>query len=462
MKFRLPIVNHSLTYNPSIDGLRGIAVFLVLLFHIWPNIFSFGYVGVDIFFVISGFLITQIIYIKIQNGNFSFREFYRNRIRRIFPALIVVLCFAFIVGYLFLLPNELKELGSHIQYSSFFLENFRLARDIGYWDKASELKPLLHFWSLSIEEQFYLFWPLVLLSLYKIRANILVFLSVVFLILFVMPIAIDINRFYNTLSRAFELCFGGLCFVTIYKHKFLLEKIANFKNLIYFLFFASIMFSYKNYEFNTFKTSFLVFATGLLLIILYENPQKSFFKHYIFVFLGLISYPLYLWHYVFISYGHIFNINVPKYGLLIIIISLISSYLTYIFIEIYARKQKSYKFASLLFLTVVCIGIMGLFVKKSDGLPNRIFFTFDMQEFIRTPSQNDLGISLIQKILGYKPNNDYIKATSDDLNKRYILVTGDSHAHSSYPGLEDMFKSKGFEIVLFANSSCPPYIGGGG
>ena len=141
----IPIVNHSLKYNPSIDGLRGIAISLVLIFHIWPEYFSFGYVGVDIFFVLSGYLITQIIYTKLESNSFSLKEFYRNRIRRIFPALIVVLSTTLIIGYLFMFPSELKQLGQHIKSSAFFYENFRLIGEVGYWDEAAVLKPLLHF-----------------------------------------------------------------------------------------------------------------------------------------------------------------------------------------------------------------------------------------------------------------------------------------------------------------------------
>ena len=164
----IPSVKHSLDYNPSIDGLRGIAISLVLMFHIWPNYFSFGYVGVDLFFVLSGYLISKIIYTKLEKDNFSLKEFYRNRIRRIFPSLIIVLFSCLTFGYLFLFPNELENLAKHIKSSAFFYENFRLINEVGYWDEAAILKPLLHFWSLAIEEQFYIFWPLIFLFYIKL------------------------------------------------------------------------------------------------------------------------------------------------------------------------------------------------------------------------------------------------------------------------------------------------------
>jgi peptidoglycan/LPS O-acetylase OafA/YrhL len=164
---KLPVVPHTLKYNPSLDGIRGIAILAVLLFHIWPNIFKYGFLGVDLFFILSGYLMTQIIYNKLHQNAFSFKEFYRNRIRRIFPSAIIVLIFIIIIGYLFLFPLELKNLGKHIEVSALFYENYNLINEVGYWDKAAELKPTLHFWSLAVEEQFYIFWPLILFSIYK-------------------------------------------------------------------------------------------------------------------------------------------------------------------------------------------------------------------------------------------------------------------------------------------------------
>ena len=137
--------------------------------------------------------------------------------------------------------------------------------------------------------------------------------------------------------------------------------------------------------------------------------------------------------------------------------------MTYRFIEIYARKQTSYKFAASLLVIALAIGFMGHYINKQNGLPNRTHLISNdkfKQQFIRTPAQNQTGILLITKILGHKPSNDYIKATSDDLSKKFIAIIGDSHAHTAYPGFAEGFKRKGYEAILLANSSCPPYIGG--
>lgn len=461
----IPIVSYSLKYNPSIDGLRGVAISLVLIFHIWPEYFSFGYVGVDIFFVLSGYLITQIIYTKLEQNSFFLKEFYRNRIRRIFPALIVVLATTLLIGYLFMFPSELEQLGKHIKSSAFFYENFRLIGEVGYWDESAVLKPLLHFWSLAIEEQFYIFWPFVLILLYKTRLNIILTLSVLFLILFIIPLIAELDKFYHTLSRAWELALGGLVFIISYKYKNIFDVLNKYKVLIYLAFFISIAISYNNTSFNTYKTFIIVFFSALLILSLSHDKSKTIFSNSILVFIGLISFPLYLWHYVLISFSHIFGFEIDfNTGLILISLSISLSYCTYRYIEIYSRSKNSYKFSIALFIIVLALGFIGNYISKKYGLPNRTHLksneNFEKQ-FIRTPAQNDLGISLFTKVLGYKPINDYIKSTSDDITKKYVLVIGDSHAHTSYYGFEEEMKKYGFEAILLSNSSCPPYIGGG-
>ncbi len=300
----IPIVNHSLKYNPSLDGIRGVAILGVLLFHIWPKYFHYGYLGVDLFFVLSGYLITNIIYTKLNKNSFSFKKFYRNRIRRIFPAVIIVLFFTLIIGYLFLFSSELKDLGHHIKSSAFFYQNFRLINEVGYWDKAAQLKPLLHFWSLSVEEQFYIFWPLIIYLIYKLRLNLVYSLLVLFIGSFLLRFFLDIDTFYHSLARFWELILGGLLYAISSKY---------------------------NYEIS--KNN-IILSNKLL------------------VFLGLISFPLYLWHYVIISYMYIFGLDVQKYGIAVIIVSIVLSYLVYRYVELYFRRQNSYKIAFVLFFSL--------------------------------------------------------------------------------------------------------------
>ena len=151
-----------LDYRPDIDGLRALAVLSVVAYHAFPAEITGGFVGVDIFFVISGYLISKIIFSGLKNGDFSFADFYARRVKRIFPALILVLAASLGFGFFALLAEELRQLGKHIAASTVFASNFLLWKEVGYFDSRAELKPLLHLWSLGIEEQFYLIWPLLL------------------------------------------------------------------------------------------------------------------------------------------------------------------------------------------------------------------------------------------------------------------------------------------------------------
>lgn len=160
-------------YRPDIDGLRAVAILFVVGFHAFPNWVHGGFIGVDIFFVISGYLISTIIIGSLERDSFSFVEFYIRRINRIFPALLLVLIACFSFGWYALLADEYKQLGKHIAGGAGFISNFLFWNESGYFDNAAETKPLLHLWSLGIEEQFYLAWPLLLWLVWKNKLNLL-------------------------------------------------------------------------------------------------------------------------------------------------------------------------------------------------------------------------------------------------------------------------------------------------
>ena len=155
-------------YRPDIDGLRAVAIVSVVLFHTFPNWLPGGFVGVDVFFVISGYLISTIIFRSFDKGTFSFSDFYARRIRRIFPALSFLLIGVMILGALTLTPEEFKDLGKQVIYGSAFGENiFLISHSGGYWDTATEMKPLMHLWTLAVEEQYYIFYPLICCVLWR-------------------------------------------------------------------------------------------------------------------------------------------------------------------------------------------------------------------------------------------------------------------------------------------------------
>lgn len=156
-------------YRPDVDGLRAIAVCAVVFFHAFQRYLPGGFLGVDIFFVISGFLITKIIFVELQREEFHLLDFYTRRIRRIVPALLVVLIFCLVLGWYLLYYDDYRLLGKNIAASAGFIANLQLLREVGYFDLEAELKPLLHLWSLGVEEQFYLVWPFFLLLAFRSR-----------------------------------------------------------------------------------------------------------------------------------------------------------------------------------------------------------------------------------------------------------------------------------------------------
>ena len=192
-------------YRPDIDGLRAIAVGSVLVYHAFPKALMGGFVGVDIFFVISGFLITTIILQSLAAGDFTYRDFYERRIRRIFPALIVVLLATLLAGWYLLLSDEFAELGKQTVGGTAFVANLVFWGEAGYFDTAAETKPLLHLWSLGIEEQFYIFWPLLLGFAWRKRWPIVRMVLAVAAVSFVVNVAtvhpLPAASFYSPASR---------------------------------------------------------------------------------------------------------------------------------------------------------------------------------------------------------------------------------------------------------------------
>jgi len=206
LEYLIPKPNVStLNYNPAFDGIRAVAVLLVILNHYFPGKFKFGYLGVDIFFTLSGFLIASIIFQKLENNTFTFKNFYRNRIRRLFPALTFLLLFSLVFGYLYIPSIYYKSIGLHIFTTGFYIQNFELASEIGYFDIERIYKPFLHTWSLAVEEQFYLFFPLLLFFIYKIRKNLL-FVFIIFIVLF--SFIFSLMYFKHNPSKAYYISIG--------------------------------------------------------------------------------------------------------------------------------------------------------------------------------------------------------------------------------------------------------------
>lgn len=220
-------------YRPDIDGLRAIAVLAVVAFHAFPNLVKGGFIGVDVFFVISGYLISTIIFENLDKGTFTFSEFYARRIKRIFPALILVLVACLIFGWFVLLADEYNQLGKHIVAGAGFISNIVFWNEAGYFDNIADTKPLLHLWSLGIEEQFYIVWPLLLWCTWKRKLNlftITVIFAITSFVLNLKGIKQDaVATFYAPYTRFWELLTGSLlAWVALYKN----NEVANLRNKV--------------------------------------------------------------------------------------------------------------------------------------------------------------------------------------------------------------------------------------
>jgi peptidoglycan/LPS O-acetylase OafA/YrhL len=200
-------------YRADIDGIRALAIIPVVIYHFFPTYLTGGFSGVDIFFVISGYLITFIILDEMNNDKFSFLEFYKRRIKRLFPALIITFGIVIIFGYFVLSSDEYKQLSKHLLAGTFFIPNFIYWDESGYFDTISEAKPLLHLWSLGVEEQFYMLWPIVLFILWKYKLKLPIYLGAFMVISLIANIATmnsDSQKiFYLPWYRAWELLAGG-------------------------------------------------------------------------------------------------------------------------------------------------------------------------------------------------------------------------------------------------------------
>ena len=372
-----PYLTHP-KYRLDIDGLRAIAVLSVVAFHAFPSLIRGGFIGVDIFFVISGYLISSIIFENLDRGTFSFTEFYVRRIKRIFPALLLVLVVCFTFGWFTLLADEYKQLGKHIAGGASFISNFILWNEAGYFDNSAETKPLLHLWSLGIEEQFYIVWPLFLWFAWKCKFNLLKITITVAIVSFILNIN-GINQdmvttFYSPLTRFWELLSGSLlAWVTLYKKNAFVNvkyKLDNWlshivynekkedegkilSNVISFV--GLLLLLYGFWRINK-ELSFpgkwaLVPVLGAVFLITAGSKawiNRTILSNKVAVWFGLISFPLYLWHWPMLSFARIIEGELPSRSIRIavVIFSIVLAWVTYILVERPLRFGKHSKIIS--------------------------------------------------------------------------------------------------------------------
>jgi peptidoglycan/LPS O-acetylase OafA/YrhL len=487
-------------YRPDIDGLRAIAVLVVVGYHAFPARIPGGYIGVDIFFVISGYLITDIIFRKMIGGSFTIIDFYQRRVRRIFPALILVTAVTFAIGWFYLPPRDLQSLGTNIAGGAVFIQNIVLLGQVGYFDLAAARKPLLHLWSLGIEEQYYIAWPIILLAVRRWKLNAVTITCILIVASFWLDLAILRKNvdlaFYLPFTRAWELLIGSAMSIWLITAKdvpiakwitnqslWLSAKVENFLQQLvwapgtaprgnflreFFAIGAIAAMAGAVYRFSastpypgTFTLVPVLAATALILTS-GSLVNRIFLSSRPMVFIGLISYPLYLWHYPLMAYARIrFADAVPgRVMVSAVIVSGILAWLTYRYVERPIRFAKSRRHAKIAALVagMIAVGAVGLIADKTGGLPIRI--PDEIRGFMLTGAETSVNWRRGQcLLLPDQGASDFADECSGGGKRPMLLVWGDSYGAAFYAGLNQLSDQHGYSVAEYTASACPPLIG---
>ena len=366
----------SLKYRSDIDGLRAVAVLGVVIYHAFPHALPGGFIGVDIFFVISGYLISGLLYKGHNAGSFSpfsFGEFYARRIRRLFPALITMLVITLAYGWLILLPDEFRQLGKHVAAGTLFIQNIVFWQESGYFDISANLKPLLHLWSLAVEEQFYIFFPPLLIVLWKkpkiLVPALVVLLIATFILNVVMSAQNGVSDFFLTPYRAWEFLAGSLL-AWWHFDKGHEEDVPLYRDAMSwigaFLLILGMELIHKDQPLPGWRALLPVAGTLLMMEggaggLKGAWVNRKILSNPAVVWIGLISYPLYLFHWPALSFVHIVKGEHPNPGYIIgaLVVSFVLTMLTYYFIERKIRHNKAKWIVPALVAVFLMVGLVG-------------------------------------------------------------------------------------------------------
>ena len=467
-------------YRRDIDGLRGIAVLSVVIFHAFPKFIKAGFIGVDVFFVISGYLISDIILREASDGLFRYSEFYARRARRLFPALILVLLASLAVGWFVLWSAEYKSLGKAVAAGAGFIANLLLYSEAGYFDLASHEKPLLHLWSLGVEEQFYLVWPTLLLLANQYRFLWLpALLGLASFVLCVMVTSTHQDAaFYLPVYRFWEFMVGfSVCWLSrqsrlmslkgwrigVGKLALSVGDVLSVSGL--FLLIISYVIIDQRKPFPGFLAIWPTMAAGLLIL----SGENACVNRWLLgmrwlVYIGLISYPLYLWHWPLISFEYLMDSGdrSRQVSLGLLAVALLLADLTWRFVERPVRKAKSGRLSVVLLLGLGLVGAVGGIVSLSDGLPARV-----NENAGELNKAKQLGWSLSGWVTSCPDgilNADGIEVVCKRLpgnpsEGRKILLVGDSHAMAFAEAINQVKDDAGmgFAAQIMAKGGCMPF-----
>jgi peptidoglycan/LPS O-acetylase OafA/YrhL len=436
-------------YRADIDGLRAVAVVLVVAFHAFPGVVRGGFIGVDVFFVISGYLISGNILSGITSRTFTLGDFYMRRARRILPALAITLAGTLAIGWAVLLPSAYQALGLHALAGALFFPNFVFWNEVGYFDPAAETKPLLHLWSLGVEEQFYLIWPVLLMVLSKRPKMLLAALCAIVAASLVYSCYAAVYSpaaaFYSPLSRLWELGIGGiLCVLGGRPRNNNLLSSAGIALIA-----ASALLLQRTAAFPGAWAVIPVAGTALVIV-----SGSTILAHKLPELLGKISYPLYLWHWPLLSFAATNDQNSIRHRVLVIAVSLVLAWLTYVLIEKPIRFGR-FRESGVAVSVAVLIGLAGFsaFAFFDGGIPARF------------PQE----VRSVLALMKYNPATDArypscwlavgvpFESYGAECRAGATVIWGDSHAARLYTG----FKQSGTEVGQFTRDSCMPTLNDG-
>lgn len=426
------------SWRHDITGLRALAVLPVLLFHAFPYLIPSGFFGVDIFFVISGYLISGIIFRGLQNNSFSYLEFYRRRIKRIIPNLLLVLLAVLVMGWFVMTAKEYESLRFDLRASAFFYQNFHLLKGSDYWAESSQLLPLLHLWSLSIEEQFYIVFPLICALLWKLKSRKALGIFVVIFTLYSFLSCIHAHlperAFYWPINRFWELGTGIIvsyieCF-RLWDLKAISLKLRQFMSLLGLVMIIYAMMTYTNVH-PSFKTLIPVIGAVLIIVAGRECLINRLLSLKFLVFIGLISYSLYLWHWPLLAYLRLNGGDITTLKLtLALFVTLIISSVVYVTIENPIRHSNWHfgklGVSSVLIILLLAFSVLQVQICKIDRHYQRIAtgkwssFLEDTRRWIDWGQCDHIKIADLDIVVS-KPNA-----------RPEILMIGDSHTEQYF------------------------------
>ena len=451
------------TYRRDIDGLRAIAVLAVVGYHAFPGIVPGGFIGVDVFFVISGFLISTILIRSITSGEFSYYEFYAARLRRLAPALLLVLVACLGGGWLTLLATEYEQLGKHVAAGAAFIANLACWAEAGYFDTTALSKPLLHLWSLGVEEQFYFVWPALLALTWRRKGSFAKTILVVALISFAVNLVFGrvdpLGNFFSPISRFWELMLGALLASSAASSGATSPRKSNLGSAIGLL--VVVLLSLLFTPHHSFPGVWALLPTAATCLII-SSSSESWVNRVILssrplVAIGLVSYPWYLWHWPLLSFAQILN-DGPcsvQVRLVLVAASLILAGATYLILERPVRAARNNRLLPpLLALALLAAAGAGLLVYAAEGFQARVLHGNPAgfpRESIDDP-EVDKCFLLEKQTLPFRRDCDGAGATP------LVLVWGDSHARSLALGFAALARTEQFGLAIYAASGCPPII----